>query len=87
MPPTRKSRRAIALIGIFVIATGSSFAVEIPQTQASISIDGQLDDEGWKDAKIVRLVQLEPIAGANASERSEVLLVHDGQALYAVGSV
>jgi hypothetical protein len=76
--------RFAALIAVYAFAAGgTSFSIEIPRTDGSITVDGQPDDEGWNDARVVRLVQLEPIAGANASERSEVLLVHDGQALYA----
>jgi hypothetical protein len=66
-----------------VLGVATSFATEIPQASGAITIDGRLNDEGWRDAKILRLVQLEPIVGANPSERSEVMLAHDGEALYA----
>ncbi len=59
------------------------FAADIPETKTPITIDGLVEDEEWRDAKVMRLVQLVPVAGANASERSEVMLFHDGEALYA----
>ena len=58
-------------------------AAEIPETDGEITIDGRLDEDGWRDAKTVRLVQLVPVAGANSSEISDILLAHDGVALYA----
>jgi len=74
----------------FVIASAAlvfgaalSFATEIPLASGPISVDGKLDDAGWQDVKVLRLIQLEPVVGANPSEPSEVLLAHDGEALYA----
>ena len=73
------AKTAIVLIG--TVATCS--ATEIPHITGEISIDGKLDDEGWRESKVVHLIQLEPVVGANPSEPSEVLLAHDGEALYA----
>ena len=82
MKPTDRRLLVLAL-SLMVFGWTPSFAVEIPATDGDISVDGRLDDVAWQGAKIVKLVQLVPVAGANASEYSEVLLVHDGEALYA----
>lgn len=75
--------RIVIAVAIGVIAASTSPASEIPLVDGPIVIDGQLSDEGWQGARILRLVQLEPVVGANPSERSQVMLVHDGEALYA----
>jgi hypothetical protein len=80
----RPRNHSIAVaVAIAVVSAASGHAAEIPLVSGPITIDGELDDEGWRDAKILRLVQLEPVVGANPSEPSEVLLAHDGEALYA----
>jgi hypothetical protein len=56
---SRAVRRSSALIAaalIFGAATG--FATEIPLAKGPISVDGELDDTGWQDAKVVRLIHL-----------------------------
>jgi hypothetical protein len=46
-------------------------------------IDGRLDDEAWGAAKpITGFVQREPVEGAPATERTEVRILFDGEALY-----
>ncbi len=46
-------------------------------------IDGRLTDAAWKDAApFTGFVQREPTLGAGASERTEVRIVSDGEALY-----
>ncbi|HEX4935814.1 MAG TPA: hypothetical protein VFV33_21690, partial [Gemmatimonadaceae bacterium] len=46
-------------------------------------IDGRLDDAEWKDAEPFRgFVQREQFEGQSASERTEVRLLTDGEALY-----
>ena len=47
------------------------------------SIDGHLDDAAWQDATAIRdFVQKSPIEGAAATERTEVILLFDDEALY-----
>ena len=77
-------RRSLAITAaMLIIGAITGFATEIPLASGPISVDGKLDDAGWQDAKVLRLIQLEPVVGANPSEPSEVLLAHDGEALYA----
>ena len=77
-------RRSLAIsVTVLLIGAVTGFATEIPLASGPISVDGSLDDAGWQDAKVLRLIQLEPVVGANPSEPSEVLLAHDGEALYA----
>ena len=70
-------------VAALILGVATCLATEIPRADGPISIDGNLDDAGWQNAKVLRLIQLEPVVGANPSERSEVLLAHDGEALYA----
>jgi hypothetical protein len=77
-------RRPIAIATAAVLVSAAAgHATEIPLLDEPITIDGRLEDREWRDAKVLRLIQLEPVVGANPSERSEVLLAHDGEALYA----
>ena len=70
-------------VAALILGVATCLATEIPRADGPISIDGNLDDEGWQNAKVLRLIQLEPVVGANPTEPSEVLLAHDGEALYA----
>ena len=46
-------------------------------------IDGRLDDDAWRNATVFTdFVQREPVEGNPISERTEVRIVTDGQALY-----
>jgi len=46
-------------------------------------VDGRLDDPAWKDAApFTGFLQREPSLGAPASERTEVRILSDGEALY-----
>ena len=46
-------------------------------------IDGQLDDASWRDAQVLSsFVQREPTEGQPVSERTEVRITYDGEALY-----
>ncbi len=46
-------------------------------------IDGRLDDAAWRDAaRYADFVQREPVEGTPVSERTEVRIVTDGEALY-----
>jgi hypothetical protein len=76
-------RPLVTAFAALVFGAALSFATEIPLASGPISVDGKLDDAGWQDVKVLRLIQLEPVVGANPSEPSEVLLAHDGEALYA----
>ncbi len=84
MQISQTGRRPLVIaVAALVLGAASSFATEIPPASGPISVDGALDDAGWRGARVVRLIQLEPVVGANPSEPSVVLLAHDGDALYA----
>ena len=52
--------------------------VETPPT-----VDGDLSDTAWEQAEVIgQFTQLEPDSGAPASERTQVRLVYDSEALY-----
>ncbi|MEJ2336007.1 MAG: DUF5916 domain-containing protein [Gemmatimonadales bacterium] len=57
-------------------------AYRIPP-EASIKIDGRLDDEVWQAAAFTSdFVQKEPVEGAAPTERTEVAFAYDGKHLY-----
>ena len=48
-----------------------------------VVVDGRLDDAAWRDAELFTgFTQREPQAGAQATERTEVRMFTDDQALY-----
>jgi len=48
-----------------------------------VTLDGVLDEPGWADAPAVtRLVQLDPDEGQPVSERTDIRILYDGEALY-----
>ena len=50
---------------------------------SAITIDGVLDEPAWRSApKIGELTQRQPITGDPPTERTEISLLHDGDALY-----
>ena len=60
-------------------------AVRVSSGRLPPVVDGRLDDTIWvgaSGAAITDLLQRDPDEGAPASERSEVRLVYDGDALY-----
>ena len=58
--------------------TGRAAVVQVPP-----QVDGKLDDAAWKSATVLKdFVQREPVEGSPVSERTEVRIVTDGEALY-----
>jgi hypothetical protein len=58
-------------------------AVEVSRAPAPIEIDGRLDDEAWSLLEpFVDFVQRDPDEGQPATERTELLLTYDDEALY-----
>jgi len=58
-------------------------AVSAVRTDASIDVDGILDDVVWRDAPAVSgFTQRQPDEGAPASERTEVRIAYDDHAVY-----
>src|SRR5512147_1088740 len=53
------------------------------RVSVSPRVDGRLDDPAWAEAEpVTGLVQNEPEEGAPASERTEVRIVYDDDAIY-----
>jgi hypothetical protein len=74
--------RAQALTEAREFARKQATAVSLPD-DASIEVDGRLDDEAWQRAPAVTdFVQKEPVEGAPATERMEVRFVYSDSALY-----
>ncbi|MFP5471251.1 MAG: DUF5916 domain-containing protein [Bacteroidia bacterium] len=52
-----------------------------------ITIDGELNEEVWKDAQIVEgFTQIAPVAGAPSSEKTSIKVMYDDEAFY-VGAI
>ena len=66
--------------------SGSANQLTVPapfRSDINIRIDGRLDDGAWADAPLLTgFTQFEPIEGAEASERTEVRVLVDEDALY-----
>ena len=63
--------------------TRLSRRLDAVRTTSPIKIDGRLDEEAWKDAPIATdFIQIEPNAGAPATNRTEVRVLYDDDNLY-----
>ena len=57
------------------------------ESGAAIDVDGRLDEEAWERAiPITDFAQQEPVEGGTPSERTEIRVVYDGDALY-IGAI
>ena len=57
------------------------------ESSASIDVDGRLDEEAWERAiPITDFTQKEPVEGGTPSERTEIRVVYDEDALY-IGAI
>ncbi len=64
-------------------ATGASLLAEAVRTLTPPRIDGRLDEEEWQSAPILSgFIQNAPFEGRPASERTEVRILFDDDALY-----
>jgi hypothetical protein len=63
--------------------TGGREPIRIVRTPSPPTIDGRLDDAVWQDAAIIEdFSQVEPVEGGPPSERTQVRLLYDADALY-----
>ncbi|MGQ0646799.1 MAG: DUF5916 domain-containing protein [Gemmatimonadaceae bacterium] len=87
--------RAIPSVVLSVALSSAAAQTPVPTAPASgrigraatttiaPTIDGRLDDEAWKTAEVFKdFVQREPLEGTPVSERTEVRIATDGEALY-----
>ena len=94
-PPVTLARPLAVAILLTAAALSTAEAQTITQTGATgrsgratvvttpPQVDGRLDDAAWKSATVFTdFVQREPIEGNPVSERTEVRIVTDGEALY-----
>jgi Domain of unknown function (DUF5916)/Carbohydrate family 9 binding domain-like len=57
------------------------------RTASPIAVDGNLDEPAWQSARAVtEFRQLDPVEGADPSQRTEVRILHDDDALY-IGAI
>src|SRR5690606_27900829 len=53
------------------------------RTTQSIQVDGRLDEPGWQSAPVLpQLSQREPTEGAPSTQRTDVRILYDDDALY-----
>jgi len=65
-----------------VLITGQR-RVEATRTEEPPTIDGVLDEEAWGRARVIdAFLQIEPVEGADPSERTEVRILYDSKNLY-----
>jgi hypothetical protein len=64
-------------------ATASSRSAAVVRTDTPPEIDGVLDDPAWQDAVLLDpLIQVNPVEGAEPSERTEIRILYDSDYLY-----
>ena len=57
--------------------------VQVVRATSSISIDGSLEDQAWQTAPVIGgFKQRDPVEGAEPSQKTEVRLLYDDQAVY-----
>jgi len=60
-----------------------SMQVKVVRATSSISIDGNLTDQAWQTAQVIGgFKQRDPVEGAEPTQKTEVRLLYDDQALY-----
>ena len=91
---TRDDCRRLGLLLVLLAGTaglasaGETKAVPVPSASAApttgtISVDGRLSEEAWLGTPaVIEFVQRSPNEGRPASERTEVRVIYDGDALY-----
>jgi len=60
--------------------------IEATRAQQAISVDGRLDETAWEREGYSRLIQRDPIEGAEPTERTSVLIVYNDEGLYVAGT-
>lgn len=84
--------KRIILILSFIISYYFSFSQGIPKrlaakrTTASIKIDGNIDEEAWKDAPIATdFIEFRPKSGAKELNKTVVKILYDNNFIYVGG--
>jgi len=89
----RSSAVAAILLTPLVISTVAAQATPVSHAERPVAsarraqgrfvLDGRLDDAAWAGAvPVTAFTQLDPEEGRPASERTEVYIIYDGEALY-----
>ena len=77
-PATLKSQQIISTTGAAPARHGIARQLNLP-----VVVDGKLDEQAWRDAELFTgFTQREPAQGTPGSERTEVRIFTDDQALY-----
>jgi len=82
------------IIAAIILLSGAAFSQTSPKsvpskrTNASIKIDGKLEEDAWKEAPLITgFVQMSPNFNApeDQSSRTEVYVLYDNTAMYIGG--
>ena len=83
------ARNLSVLLFLMLLCVDISFAGDNPKNVRAVRVDmpprvdGSLDDEVWKLAEpAIDFIQLDPDEGKRATERSEIRVLYDNEALY-----
>lgn len=85
LPPMTLAVRIIVLLGLMPTAVGAQTALSVRATRvdAPPTVDGRLTDAAWMTVTPASgFVQREPDEGVPVSERTEVRILQDGEAVY-----
>ncbi len=71
------------IISVSLFSQENKKKLEITRTEIAPKIDGNLDDQSWKNAAIAKeFVQFVPYNGKPATEKTEVRVLYDDDAIY-----
>lgn len=68
-----------------VARPGSPEPVAIPRLPGPVTLDGRPDEDAWDAVPALPLTMLWPTAGGRMTERSEIRVAYDGEAIWASG--
>jgi len=82
------NRLLLLLVSVFAFSISSACAQDNRyhplRIQETISLDGRLDETGWKQADLVdSFMQYDPVSGGQPTARTEVRILYDNDYLYA----
>ncbi len=71
------------LLLLFIVAPlNAQRTIDAARVSGTITIDGRLDEPSWRRPGASEFLQLEPQPGAAATERTEIWVAYDDEALY-----
>jgi hypothetical protein len=75
---------SLAAVTLAVAATAGD-PTRVPVLRSPVTLDGASDEEAWSGVPALPVMAFQPEWGSEPSERTEILVAHDGEALYVTG--